>query len=196
MTTFTERLVKPTDCAIGFGIPLNEAGFMRSSANPHSDFVKRFLGGWPHYRAALVCDLEDVLPILMSWGVTIISELTLDSFRSVCHQATIVTIFSHWRRDSVEFSDGLHPFLEVADAIPNDFVGVIDLCVCHPQRLVDAIAARRPRCLVRYIPVEANASYWLYFYRTLFACLRAQDQTYLRCLEAVIAAFRAPVEAR
>ena len=190
MTAFTERIVKPKDCVIGFGIPTNEAAFIRSLANPRSDFARRFFGGWPHYRAALTLDLDDVLPLLASWSVSIVHELTLDSFRAACERSMVVTIFSHWSRSCVEFSDGLHSFKEVAEAVPLDFVGVIDLCVCHPQPSVDLIAARRQTCLVRYIPVEASGPYWLYFYRTFFAYLRAHDEPYLNCLEAVISAFR------
>jgi hypothetical protein len=187
---FTERIIKPSDCTLGFGIPTSEPEFIRAAQNPSADFSRRFLGGYAHYEAALLRDMQSVLPLLQHWGVSMIRGLTLEHLAGAFETSQVVTIFTHWSQDRIEFSDGVHSIEEVVANIPISFGGLVDLCVCHPSRLADELAAKRPRCLVRYVPVQATPSYWLYFYRTIYAVLRRENLTYMACLEEVITAFR------
>lgn len=188
--TVSRRIVKPASCALAFGIPTTQEGFLRACENPHADFAKCFLGGWAQYHAQFVVDVEVVEPVLRKWGVTILHDASLADFaRIVAGSFDVVILFSHWKDDAVELCDGLETISTLLDAVPPAFAGILDLCVCHPLALVTQLHLHRPACIVKYLPTEAAPHYWMYFYRTLFSQLRNRDLTYLTAIEEVACAF-------
>jgi hypothetical protein len=131
-----------------------------------------------------------VEPSLRKSGVTVVHDTALgDVTELVKRGLAVVILFSHWQTSAVEFSSGLVDSNSVVAAIPPDFAGIIDLCVCHPNALVHELELQRPRCLVKYLPREAAAHLWIYFYRTLFGLLGSRQLTYLTAVEEVVGAF-------
>jgi hypothetical protein len=183
------RVVTPRQCAIAFGIPTSREGFLASRAGSAPSFARQFHGGWSQYEALFLADLHRVEPVLRRRGTHVAHDVTLDRFAALFADYPVVVLFSHWAGDAIEFSGGFASPDEIVASIPSSYVGVLDLCVCHPGALVAAVLRERPGCLVRWIEREALPHYWLRFYEVLMRRLNAGDVTYLDALEQVVGAF-------
>ena len=67
---------------------------------------------------------------------------------------------------------------------------ILDVCVCHPGELVEAMRRRRPGNMVRYTNAPSTPMLWLAFYVLLMTHLQQQDLTYLEGLEKAITDLR------
>jgi hypothetical protein len=183
-----QRIVKPENCALAFGIPTSRETFLRDQAQDGEYFAKHYHGVWERYDHEVVRHLRKYAPLLKQLGVNVVEQLTLQHFGELFRDAKldVVVLFSHWHDDAVEFHDGLALAPAIIEQIPVDFSGVLDLCVCHPESLTIALRRDRPRCLIRYTNKPATPYIWLYFYMELFNYLRQHDSTYLQALEEVI----------
>lgn len=187
---FTERIIRPEDCALGFGIPTTEDAFLKARRDPRREFARKFcaLG---QYRAKILRPVELNRPRLIALGAHVVEGMTSDAFGSLFGAGfNVVILFSHWKANGVELADGLIAIPELVDRVPADFVGVVDLCVCHPEKFTTALRAERPRCLVRYTEKPATPALWLSFYFFLFHQLKHRSLTYLEALDTTIAQFR------
>lgn len=187
--SIVEKIIKPANCALGFGIPTLKPDFHSDLNKENKDFAKHYGGKWRKYYHQFISILHEVEPILLNMGITIEYNMTLADYRELLRQKEVVILFSHWHKDKVEFHDGLKDISEIVQTIPISFDGIIDLCICHPTQLSFLIRKKRPNCLVRYIPNKATPAFWLHFYLVLFKHLQKTDNTYLTALEEVIAAF-------
>jgi hypothetical protein len=186
----SRRIIKPSNCALALGIPTSEDGFRQSGEHRRAGFAAGFRGGWNQYRARFVADFERVEPYLRKWGVTILPDVTLASFsRLLDGSFDAAILFSHWDNDEVEFREGFEPVAAIAEAVPPEFSGIIDLCVCHPLALVRELQCHRPRCLVKFVRTTAAPDVWLYFYRVLFSQLQKRELPYLEAVEEVVCGF-------
>lgn len=187
----SQKIIKPADCILGFGIPTARAAFFADQQNPKKDFARRFDGIWNKYYFQIVKNLEKLLPIYEEAGLRVVHNMSLADFGAFFSDSKnkVIILFSHWHEDQVEFADGLVEIEAIVDKIPLNYEGIIDLCVCHPTQLSLAIREKRPYCLVRYIPREATPAFWLYFYVVLFRYLEQKDISYLQALEDVIKQF-------
>ncbi|KAA6461263.1 hypothetical protein DYQ86_13575 [Acidobacteria bacterium AB60] len=186
----SRRVVKPAECVLAFGIPTTRESFERALTVSGTDYAKQFRGGWSQYYALLAKDVENVESPLREEGVTIVHDLTLEGFAALFERPfPAIILFSHWKEDAVEFSDGMASAGAVLAAVPEQFDGILDLCVCHPMALVAALHKQRPGCLVKYLPVEAKPHFWMYFYKALFLHLKQSDVSYLTAIQEVACAF-------
>ena len=101
----------------------------------------------------------------------------------------VVILFAHWCGDAVELFGGFADPDTFLQRVPNEFSGLIDLCVCHPPELVRALRSSRPNCLIKFITKEATPGFWLYFYLALFKHLQDDNDTYLGGLEKAVKIF-------
>lgn len=170
---------------IAFGIPTTREEFFRSMSAPESAYAKRWLGGWVQYRAQFVSDLDTVAPDLLRAGVALVRGLQLGQLSALFSKHRVVVLFSHWTGDAVEFFDGMAGAERIVPEIPPDYQGVFDLCVCHPNALVERLLARRPPYFVKYVRHEAAPHYWLYFYRDMFSYMEAKSTDYLEAFEVI-----------
>jgi hypothetical protein len=181
----TDRLLSPHDCTLCIGLPLDATSFTEAQSDPNRDFAAQFYGGWPQYEVQVCNDIARLRSQLSSLGCTVLAELRLDDFsrvmRSGCSQ--VIILFSHWTNESIEFFDGLMPYSQVLSAIPEDFDGILDLCVCHPVVFVDAIVRARPGCLVRFLPREADPGFWCVYYVALMRMMSQGRITYTQAME-------------
>lgn len=184
-----QKIIKPSNCVLGFGIPTSKNDFFRDQSDSNKDFAKMFNGMWGKYYHQFIKDLERVEPLLKETGLNVKHNLKLSDYQSLFEGNDVVILFSHWKNDRIEFSDGLINIEDIIQAIPDEFTGIIDLCVCHPNKLAMKIRENKPNCLVRYIPRAATPSSWLKFYSIFFTYLKQKDLTYLTALEDVISEF-------
>lgn len=181
--------IKPHNCIMGFGIPTSKEVFFSDQNNADKDFAKMFNGLWSKYYHQFIKELNLIEPKLLEIGLKIKHNVTIQDYQQMFDNNDVVVLFSHWKKDNIEFADGLKNIKEIVDRIPDDFCGIIDLCVCHPDNLAILIREKKPNCLVRYIPRKATPFFWLHFYLILFNYLQEKDISYLTALEDVIIEF-------
>lgn len=190
---FAEKFIKPQDCTIAFGMPIpltkNEfCNILNIQLNKH--FLKMFYDGthlWKKYWHEIGSNIKSLIPVFKEMGVTIEYNVTLEMFGNLFSQNfQVITLFSHWREDAVEFSDGFADIASIVEQIPINFVGVLDLCVCHPKPLVTALKETRPHCLIRDTNRKATPYIWLFFYLCLFKQMQSENVSYFDALEKTI----------
>src|SRR5437016_10275680 len=116
------RMIKPSDCAFVFGLPVTQSAFERAVLNPASDYVKHWLGGWTQYDSYFAANARRFLIALNIWKVETITDATLSKFADAFASGkTVVTLFSHWTTNEIEFSDGLVDIQSVVNMIPMNF---------------------------------------------------------------------------
>jgi len=156
------------------------------------DFMLGIAGGKKEYRVAVLNDLERIVPAIAQTGTRIEPAVSLERFGSVLRDPSrsVVTVFSHWKGDSVQFADGLATVSQFIGMVPLDFRGILDLCVCHPEGLAPRLRAERPQIgLIKYMNTQATVILWLWFYAALFRRLATKESTWLEALEATVTQF-------
>jgi hypothetical protein len=181
-------VVGPSDCAIAFGIPTCRMAFEVRLKHGTCDYLRRF-AGWPEYEFRFVRFLTELEPGLREIGVTVERDATVSSFAKLFERHRVVVLFSHWNDEdpdfplgAVELDEGTVAIETLVDAVPQDFEGFLDLCVCHPRNLASALWEARPRCRVKRLNNVAQPDFWLYFYGTLFHRLHQEPTSYPKAL--------------
>jgi hypothetical protein len=184
------RIICPSDCLLGFAIPTARERFMRDLASGDDMRFAPSFDSWTRYRYEVVRHLDTLRPALEATGTAVVEDFSLEALEGAfsLRRKSIVVLLSHWCGDRVEFAGGMASADDVVDRVPEDFAGIIDLCVCSVPGLVTALKTRR-RCLVRYGEEKATPEHWLYFYLVLFKCLSAGRDTYLTAYERVTREF-------
>lgn len=190
----TQKMTKPRDCVLAFGIPTTREEFFHALREPQGrDFAPNCWQSWQDYHYQVASFMERLLPPLEALGLTIVRGLTLQDCGKLlrCTQYSVIILFSHWRDDAIEFADGLAPAQAVIREVPDSFQGIIDLCVCHPDSLAIELGERWPHSVVKFTDVETTPVFWLYIYLAVMNILSKENTTYLDALERVINAFLA-----
>lgn len=205
----TRRVIQPSDCVIGFGIPTDHEGFLRAQASPSNrDFVVNCCPDIRDYRREVITYTDRLLPVMTDLGASVVRDLTLHDFKALfynnpvahgpgsggpaparsggCGYSPIIILFAHWNVDSVEFADGLASIEDVIEAVPHSYNGIIDLCVCHPKELALELRRLRQDCVVRFVEGSATPAFWLYFYLVVFKKLLDSRITYLDAVSSTI----------
>ncbi len=185
------RVTKPSQCAWVLGLPVTKDDFYASQARATSDYTKRFWH-WPDYRREFLDDYESLRELLLSCGVHVTENATLDEFRDVWHEDILaVVLFSHWSADGIEYRNGIETIDAIAKAIPTTSIATLDLCVCRPQGLVDHLESSHPTLLKRAIWELAEPKIWFMFYKALFMVLSGGQHSYPAAIDEVAATFLA-----
>lgn len=196
------RITRPEDCVLGFGIPTTEQDFLESRrSGPRGCFARRPHANPYTYRTQVIEPCARLGASIRRLGARVVPDLTLagyaDLFRAPETHAVI--LISHWDDDFIEFRDGLAGIDAIVEAIPGDFAGVIDLCVCHPDidRFIPLLRDSHRESFIHYIQSEATPIRWLYFYRDLFRFLHQGKWCYLKASVRLVAAhFERPRKVR
>ena len=190
----SERIIKPSDCIVAFGIPTTQEEYLDAVDDPESrDFLTNPMNRpWGKYHRDFVCHLESIAPHLEAMGTRIKYGTRLGDLKEFCYDDAIrvIVLFSHRNGGTIEFFDGMATASDILALIPMDFSGMIDLCVCNPEELYLRLKHERVDCVVKRIEVDATPGLWLYFYHALFKVLREADTTYTHALETVVNEFR------
>lgn len=178
--------IKPSECVLGFGVPVTEKAFRQSLKDPKRDFASLF-PSWSRYEAEWISDLNAVMPDLRKWGVRVLEEVTLASFAiQVSTQPAATILFSHTRGGAIEMADGMNSPETLVELVPCDYTGTLDLAACGPVDLVAALIRRRPLCRFRYVVEDTTPLYWVHFYHLVFWLLQTRTLTYQQAVEQAI----------
>jgi hypothetical protein len=176
MTSAIERLVKPRDCGLAFGLPLTEAEF-RDGLDPQSpqDWVKHFRSWYgdplpdalwsDYYLPEVVAPARQLIQSAGRIGVTVYPSFSLENLAEVAGRHIVLTLVSHWLEDgSVELSNGVYSAECFATALPDEYHYLLDLMICQSIRLADEVKKRHPRCgcLCNSRPVRLRPKLFLY----------------------------------
>lgn len=145
---------------------------------------------WQKYEYHVLNPFNYTRKKLVALGVNVHENLTLLQFGSLFRENhSVVILFSHWKHSGIEFSDRLFESPEIADQIPTNFDGILDLCVCHPTAFVQRVRNEKPSCLIRFTNRQATPNVWMYFYRALFLLLNKGKYNYIDALEKTVESF-------
>ena len=185
------KIIKPAQCAIGFGIPTSKTDFEHDLARQDKDFANKFKA-WSIYKDQVVDHFIQLKTPIEQLGVCLVEQLTLEKFRNLFLNDAydVIILFSHWKSKTVEFYDGLKTISDIIDAVPLEFSGIIDLCVCHPTELRIRLDKERPNCVVKFSTAKSLPLFWLNFYDTLFTYLQQYDAAYADAAETVLNLFQ------
>jgi hypothetical protein len=183
--------IKPSQCVLGFGVPIDYESFRKAKASPAShDFVVNLCSNWAEYYRYIAKHIEIQMPRLRTLGVRICEALTLAEFgeQLVRKDTRVLIVFSHFTDAEIEFADGLASLPNIISRIPIHYDGVLDLCVCHPTRLIPTLEVQRPLCLKKFVDLPVRPAFWIHVYRVLFETLNSSPCDYLSALERAISA--------
>lgn len=187
----SRKTIKPEQCAFCFGIPTNKNDFKKDQVDPKKGYAKRFNNVYSKYEFQILSHLKIVEPKIEESGASIIYSLTLKKFGDLLRNSKfeVIILFSHWKKNAVEFFDGYASTDRIIDQIPVDFSGFIDLTVCHPDELIVNLHKKREHCMTKSALNKVTPFIWLYFYELLFRHLKENNLSYLKALEDTIEAF-------
>jgi hypothetical protein len=190
---FSELILKPSDCTLAFGVPTSVGAFERLARSPgRRGFasLERFTAeeyGW----SVADCYGREAPP-MVALGARLENDVTREDFERLLRDQSrpVVVLFAHWEDDQpdrpggVEFADGLAPLDDVIAAVPESYDGVLDLCVCHPCKLVPRLRQQRPTLgPIRFAESQLTFALWLRLYRVLLHLLAEREITYFDALE-------------
>jgi hypothetical protein len=177
----TQRISRPEDCVLGFGIPTSAERFLASRLHGFSGCFASDFSGLSDYEAQVLEPFRRIGAQIRQLGARVVSDLTLDQYGALFRDGRThaVTLVSHWGKTFIEFHDGPARVNEIVQTIPSDFAGIIDLCVCHPEKLLPCLRATHLDSVIHYIATKATLFFWLCFYRDLLRLLRPGTRTYM-----------------
>ena len=194
----TEMVIKPHECIILFGIPtkIDKNSFYELN-NLNTGFISNFNNDFSKYSFEIINPIIKFEKRCNYLGVSIIHNCTINSIEKVieCKKYKCIILFTHWEQNKnfeyVQFNNSYVKPAIIASKIPVNYVGIIDLCICHPKELVKMlIEKKRKKFLVRYISIKTTPIIWLEFYWTLFFILYKKEITYLAAIEEVVNRFK------
>src|SRR5436305_6949192 len=177
----SKKVTRPEDCVLGFGIPTTREGFELSRRLGPSGCFARMFGSRSQYQEQVIEPANRLGAHIRRLGATVAHRLTLEGYSALFNNPTTqaVIIISHWGGDFIEFHDGLARVDAIVQAIPESFSGVIDLCVCHPEKLIPPLRVSHMKSSIYFLSIDAALQFWLYFYRDLFRLFRRGAHDYL-----------------
>ncbi len=192
-----KEVVKPANCVLAIAIPTTELEFRSALNRPvPGDFASRN-PAWAKYRHDIVEPFLEAESSYRACGVQVITNTNFSKFGdAIRSHAQVVTLFAHWIGDAVEFADGPRKSEEIVELIDVEREGVLDLCVCHPERLVRSVKQHSRLTTVRYSLCEAKVDLWFGFYRVLYATLLQYDIDFATAIERTVGTFRTALKSR
>lgn len=190
MMSIAERPVTPGRCTLLFGIPTDQAAFNADLANDRGkDFVRRN-PEWERYWKQVARPAQQLSRHAQSLGAHVVSNACFSDYAEALRAPNdVVILISHWRGETVELYDGMHAVDALVNSIPDNFDGLLDLCVCTPSRLALSVRGRRASTLVRYAPVLAWPPLWFGYFEALLTRLSEASVTYARATSEVTILF-------
>lgn len=200
----TDKIIKPKQCIIAFGVPTSEEDFRQDLKAANKDFAKKFSYNcqellhdtndpWKIYSNQFISHLTTVESSIKKSGAKVVHKLTLKEYGKLFkdNRFDVIILFSHWKQnpDAVEFHDGMSNIPNIIEQVPIHFSGIIDLCVCRPKSLRIGLDHHRPNCIVISAKHNITPYKWLYFYDILFKYLTQNNLTYLSALEELLDSF-------
>lgn len=196
----SRRVVKPRDCTFGFSIATTRSEFREQFVDPNRDgfaikvtkTITKMALREHYYEQEIIRPVKRMRVTANALGAAVQTGVTSSDFRDLLHSSThkVVSLVAHWSDDQVEFADGKFSAAAVSEMIPDEFSGILDLCVCHPRKLIQKILARPNRCyLIKYTDSAATLQLWLWFYIALLKALDDNQFDYINAFNFVMSRF-------
>jgi len=190
----TQPVVAPEDCYFGIGIPVTRREFDHDLYSADKDFVPKRCRSWLRYYKRVIEHYEWAAPRMVALGVKLQTSLTLATFAEATRSAVrVITLYSHWTGDSVEFADRTHSAEEVGSAVSESYGGIFDLTVCQSTELAVSLRKRCPRALVKLAQGEAETVFWLHVYPLAYAYLKDNQTDFFTALAFVLRQLQVPL---
>jgi hypothetical protein len=183
--------IKPVDCAICIGIPVSRRQYLFHQKG--SAFWRKHYRDYDTYRNELVTRYKRYIkPLKTSYGVKIISNCSLGKLRRTFLRGyKLVVIFTHSESGKVELFRGLVDFATLAGAIPDEWMGVIDLYACEPPMFLDSVQDRLPHVAVSIIDRPVNSLNAFIFINLFFGVLYRADISFAEAITGITEELRA-----
>ncbi len=178
------EICKISECCILFGIPMSESELSDAMRRvPQSDFLRG--REERDYRIDTIPHARFALDNIQKTKIEVIRSVKYTQVINCYKNYKYIILFNHWieKNDCVEFFDGEIPYSTIANDIPDGFQGIIDLCICNPQKLSDMIQSRGLNTLCRLIEKEVDIVFWLHFVTILFTVIDKFEMSYIDAVD-------------
>jgi len=140
---------------------------------------------------------DDYIVDLIEENIIFSSNTFIENYIDKIEIELFEKILSYSNSSKVEFKDGLSSLFDVISEIPEEFQGIIDLNVCHPDLLTIFLRKCRPKCHIKYKfdnsnihkNIGVNPVIALYFYIAFFNHLNTHNLNYFEGIQEVINSF-------
>ena len=141
-----------------------------------------------HYTRQVLAPLARQLPVWRTYGARIYPAATLGVLSEALRDGPTASLLliSHWRASTppaIELFDGMINVDNVASALPVEFEGVIDLCICQSIELAKLIKSRCPEATVKWVNVDATPAVWFHIQTLALRLMHDQQVDYLSALD-------------
>lgn len=179
------------------GIPYSEEQFTHCyNMEGGSDFIEslEFKYGtndkdtlWKRYQPT-ANKIRECIDFLSRKGVTIIDIYSLSDLTNVfTHSVVIITAHRHRYLGSFDFMGNAIPFNDVADIIPNNYCGTIDVSSCHSASF--QMQWKKKKINAKYIAAstESSIDLRLFIYEHVIKYMISHSsKSYLQSLEVIL----------
>ena len=179
------------------GVPYTKEQFARCySTEKDSDFIEslEFKYGtndkeslWNRYKSTAM-KIRDCANSLEQKGVTIINVSTTEDFENIfTHSVIIITAHRHRFLDCFDLMGNTIPFDDVANVIPHNYNGIVDVSSCHSASF--QMQWKKKRINARYIAAstESSIDLRLFIYEhAIRHMISHPNKNYLQSLEVIL----------
>lgn len=182
----TGKLIKPHDCAFLTPLPLYEDEFNADMMSGREKFISCF-NVWQRYNFEVGALLRHVTKELSDAGIAVHTRATLPAFARLLESDSPVAIMlmAHWNKRGIEFVDDIVDDEWILAHLSVNQKKIIDLAVCHPEPVMQAIKNLRPNCIAhgptRHI--SASPDIWLRYFSLVVHTLKNTSSTYIDASE-------------
>ena len=194
--------VTPNELTLAISIPITREEFEEHLARAdHYDYIASVARRYPGLSRDGIWNLlgptvrvsNYVAREARALGALVITGFRSSQLQEVLVGKRVVTIVAHWRGMSfntpdllekrktsrdIELADGLRSVDEFISEIPQDFIGVLDLTVCHSVVLGNAIKRERPEITIAMNRHAASARTRLVLYLAILRELKRKPQLF------------------
>lgn len=179
-------------CKVALCIPADRGELDAYIAEPKGrDFLASQAITVRQYEREIIGPLTRARERWQHMGVEVFSGVTLATLPKLFAAPVpeMIAIVSHWQTGEpsrIEFFDGMATIDEVAEQIPEDFAGIIDLNVCQSLDLALAIRSKAPDSHPKWSNRPTIPAFWFNVYSEAFQLMAETEATYMDALEQVI----------
>jgi hypothetical protein len=151
------------------GTPTTTDLYRRCRAQGRDDDFSAQFASEKRFESQFASPARGLLSQLRSAGCVVACPGMIEDFSAAFGSGVAaVTLVAHWNsEDEIELADGFHSWKEIARRVPDEYIEVLDLCVCHPDPLVRYLNARKT-ALVRHKPhKQSGVIEWLALYMVM-----------------------------
>jgi hypothetical protein len=138
---------------------------------------------WEAYKEEVVQPYLQFKKQFSAYGFVFNENVTFNQFASLIHEHQVNIVFSHCRvgdqdTEAVEFYDKLVGICSFLEAIPVHYDKTLDLSVCKPANLAQALKQQRKLMVVKSSSKSIGFVFWIYVYSVIFQIIHTKKIDY------------------